>query len=161
MYLLVRLTSNSGEPGSVFALEFRDEAAARKSLSVFENSDPEEYSVTVENEVGHVLCVRRLAFELAWIANEPPPDPARPPGVERTFLLERLGMPIFEGPNGYGWSQIGDGPIQTGPSRDRVMIWRCDDDAENPEICSAFNDGTSDDWRYQPCRLHQRPTDQA
>jgi hypothetical protein len=155
LYLLVRLASGSDGPPNVFHLEFSDQARARKALSQLENADPEQYSVSVENEVGHVICIRRSSLHSAWIADELPPEPVPTAGINKAALLKRLGRPTFEGPSGFGWIQVGDAPVHAGPSRENLLMWQCSDDIENPAFCTAINDGTSNRWRYRPCPLHR------
>jgi hypothetical protein len=157
MYLILELSSAPEQSGQLDALEFRDDAAALEALAALRDGMSE--NVSIRNEEGTLWCIRRSAIRSAWVSNEMPhaDDTSLPrtPALQKQTLLERLGKPIYEGPDGSVSLQTRDEPVQAGPAKARLMVWRCPDVIDGRQPCVARNDGMSDQWFYRACNMHR------
>ncbi|MBV8644728.1 MAG: hypothetical protein JO225_12565, partial [Candidatus Eremiobacteraeota bacterium] len=122
MYLV--LTLRVDNESIVQALRFRSKQVAEAALSGLREGTTDV--VTIDSDTGDSLTIRREAIADSHLATAAPPPLERGVRANPNDLIERLGQPIYNGQNTFGFI-IGQPPytVHFSNKRDHVMVWEC------------------------------------
>jgi hypothetical protein len=149
MYLVITLAANDMEIER--SLRFDSATSAEAALVTLREGTDEV--VTLESDIGHSITFLRSAFVRSELASEAPPRRESAALVSLSDLVERLGRPIYDGQNTFGYI-IGGPPytVTVSNDHDRVVVWDCGGSSSNRCMAECFSDS---ECRYWPCALHR------
>jgi len=152
MYLVITLADEDTE--IVHSLWFDSMESAATVLADLRNGSEE--IVTLESDTSDSLTIRRSAIANSHLSSVAPPQRERAMLVSSDELIKRLGRPMYDGQNTFGFI-IGQPPytITVSNRRDRVIVWECG--GIRPNRCMAECYGETE-CRYWPCAIHQADT---
>jgi hypothetical protein len=149
VYFVVTLAH--GDTEIVQSVRFDSVQAAEAALAGFRNGT--EAIPTIESDTGDRLTLHRSAVVSCYLSSAAPAQHNGATLAECDDLIERLGQPIYDGPNTFGFI-IGQPPytVSFSPPHDRVIVWECGGSRPNRCMAEWLADGNC---RYWPCALHQ------
>ena len=149
MYLIITLADEDMEV--VQSLRFDSGEAAEAALLRLRNGT--DQVATVESDTGDSITMHRSAIADLQLSSVAPPQRERATLVGLDDLINRLGQPIYDGQNTFGFI-VGRPPYTVNVTNqpDRVLVWNCG--GERPNRCMAELRGANE-YRYWPCALHQ------
>ena len=149
MYLVITLTVDNGS--IVQALRFRSEEAAEAALSGLRTGTHDV--VTIDSDTGDSLTIRRDAIADSHLAIAAPPPFERGVRANPNGLIERLGQPIYNGQNTFGFT-IGQPPytVRFSNKSDHVMVWECGGTRQNRCMAECYSET---ECIYLPCAIHR------
>ena len=150
MYLVIMLVAD--DRSIVQGLRFRSKQAAEAALSGLREGTNDV--VTIESDTGDSLTIRRDAVADSHLATEAPPPLARGVRANPNDLIERLGQPIYNGQNTFGFI-IGQPrySVRFSNKRDHVMVWECGGDTHRNQCTAECYSET--ECIYMPCAIHR------
>ncbi|MDP9105082.1 MAG: hypothetical protein M3N49_04025 [Candidatus Eremiobacteraeota bacterium] len=149
MYLVIKLAANDMEIKQ--SLRFDSVTSAEAALAALREGTDEV--VTLESDIGYSLTFLRSAFVRSELVSEAPPRRASAALISLSDLIGRLGRPIYDGQNTFGYT-IGGPPytVTLSNEHDRVVVWDCAGSSPNRCMAECFSDS---ECRYCPCALHR------